>query len=642
MSKSKATVNVRSRNADTSSDSDAASSASKSGGVAQTKIRASGSGSSSDSDSSTLPNQLRRPEEAVTTSTRVSRHSRGNSADSSDDDFPTNHDDDDEEDNHGAGRGLETKRMNGMMLLLTFLTSVCGFLFGYDTGYISGALVVIGDDLGAVLSNGDKELVTSATSLGALVAACLGGVLADHFGRKWIISFANVLFIAGAAMQTAAHGLWTMIGGRFVMGWGVGLASLLAPLYISEMAPSRFRGRLVVINVLAITGGQLLAYAISVGLAHVDNGWRILVGLSMIPAAAQMVVFVFMPDTPRYLVSRGRVDAARRVLQRVYSGSDPQEIEDQLEELVKYNLGSDSYVDGRGVFDGAQQDSPDQVVARATDGAPGKRGARRGRLRRWAVRTLRPYYEIVAVPSHLRAVVITCGLQGIQQFSGFNSLMYFSATIFESVGFENPTSVALIVAGTNFVFTVVAFLTIDRVGRRRILLCTVWGMALGLVINAIAFHFLVFTVSDSGGLVGDPANRDSPWSAVVIFAMLLYVAFYAAGIGNVPWQQGEMFPTRVRGAGTSLATATNWAGSLVVSATFLTMLERITPTGTFALFAGLCATGQVFVFLLYPETAGLTLEEVQTLLARGFSVRESVEMNKARRLEIARRDREDS
>ncbi|VVT55134.1 uncharacterized protein SAPINGB_P004444 [Magnusiomyces paraingens] len=566
--------------------------------------------------------------------------------------------DDDLDDGHEGNNNntLETGQMNLMMVILTFLTSVCGFLFGYDTGYISGALVVIGNDLGDTpLTSGNKELITSATSLGALVAACLGGVLADQFGRKWVISFANVLFIAGAGMQAGAHTLWTMVGGRFVMGWGVGLASLVAPLYISEMAPSRFRGRLVVINVLAITGGQLVAYSISVGLSHVNNGWRILVGLSMIPAAMQMVVFIFMPDTPRYLVSRGRVETARRVLSQVYGKvCREQEIEDKLEELIKYNLGQDSYVDGRGTFEqgfeqngngngrggvgvGVEDSMDENTARRATNNAPNKRNIR-GRLRRWGFRTLAPYYEVLSVGANFRAVVITCGLQGIQQFSGFNSLMYFSGTIFESVGFEDPTTVSLIVAGTNFVFTIVAFMAIDKIGRRRILLWTIPGMAVGLVINAIAFHFLKFTISKSGGLVGDASNKDSRWAGVVIFAMLFYVAFYAVGTGNVPWQQSEMFPTRVRGAGTSLATATNWAGSLVISSTFLTMLRNITPTGTFALFAGLCVTGVIFVYFVYPETAGLTLEEVTGLLATGFNVKESERLSRERTAEISARE----
>ncbi|KAF5103147.1 hypothetical protein D0Z03_000285 [Geotrichum reessii] len=496
-----------------------------------------------------------------------------------------------------ANTSIENRHMNPMVFALTILTSVCGFLFGYDTGYISGALVVIGSDLGKELTSGNKELITSATSLGALIFALIGGPLADWAGRKWVISGANILFIIGAIIQVSAHRLWAMIVGRFIMGWGVGLASLVAPLYISEMAPARFRGRLVVINVLAITGGQLVAYAISAGLYHISNGWRILVGLSMVPAAFQMVLFIFMPETPRYLIRRGRVDEARKVLMRTYQDSSTDEIEDKIDELVKYNL----FVD---------------------------EGSNSGFA--WLQRWKDGLIEVHRVPSNFRAVVITCGLQGIQQFSGFNALMYFSATIFQSVGFNNPTSVSLIIAGTNFVFTLVAFACIDRIGRRRILLVTIVGMIAGLVLASVCFHFIKLDLNSNH----NDQSKHGAWSAIVIIAMLLYTAFYAGGIGNVPWQQSEMFPMKVRGVGTSLATATNWAGSLVISSTFLTMLQRVTPTGTFAFYSGLCLLGWIFVYFFYPETAYCTLEEVQSLLTGGFNVKESVERNKIRRREM--------
>lgn len=487
---------------------------------------------------------------------------------------------------------IDKRGMNPMVFALTILTSVCGFLFGYDTGYISGALIVMGNDLGVELTTGRKEFITAATSLGALIAACVGGPLADWAGRKWVISGANILFIVGAIIQVSAHTLWTMIVGRFVMGWGVGLASLVAPLYISEMAPSRFRGRLVVINVLAITGGQLIAYAISAGLYHTNNGWRILVGLSMIPAAVQMVLFIFMPETPRYLIRRGRIDEARKVLMRTYQNSSSEEVETKMEELIRYNV-----ADGLG-----------------------------DKSRSWLKKWTSTWVEAHRVPSNLRAVIITCGLQGIQQFSGFNALMYFSATIFQSVGFDNPTAVSLIISGTNFVFTLLAFICIDYIGRRRILLSTIWGMALGLIVAAIAFHFLHIDLDGSETNVAR-----NGWSIVVIISMLVYVAFYASGIGNVPWQQSELFPMNVRGIGTSLATATNWAGSLIISATFLTMLENVTPTGTFAFYAGLCVLGEIFVFFFYPETANCSLEEVQELLDGGFNIKQSIAKSKERK-----------
>nr|SIP56008.1 putative Sugar Porter [Yarrowia alimentaria] len=484
---------------------------------------------------------------------------------------------------------LEAEKISPFVFILVALASISGFLFGYDTGYVSGALVVIKEDLGKALTNGDKELITSATSLGALLGGVIAGAMCDFFGRKWVITFANILFLVGAAIQCGAHTVWTMIGGRFVMGWGVGIASLCAPLYISELAPTRIRGRLVVLNVLAITAGQLVAYAIGAGMAHVNQGWRILVGLSMVPAFAQMVMFIFMPETPRYLVRKNRLEEARAVLARTYATTDDALVDAKLRELMLHNQYKET----------------------------GLSAPQRAR---------NTFRELYGVPSNLRALIIACGLQGIQQFCGFNSLMYFSATIFEVVGFDNATAVSIIVAGTNFVFTIVAFMVIDRIGRRRILLGTIWGMSLGLVVNAIAFHFLDKEKANNPKHEVDKEHI-SGWAYVVLVAQLVYVAFYATGIGNVPWQQSELFPISVRGIGTGMATATNWAGSLIVSSTFLTMLENITPTGTFSFYAGLCAVGEVFVYFLYPETSGMDLEQIQQLLTGGFNIKESIRLS---------------
>ncbi|KAK7204812.1 Myo-inositol transporter [Myxozyma melibiosi] len=486
-----------------------------------------------------------------------------------------------------AGVDIESGRPNPFVFLLVILVSFSGFLFGYDTGYISGALTSMGTDLGHELSDGDESFITSATSLGALLGGIIAGSLADVLGRKWVTLGANTLFIIGAAIQTASHTVWTMIAGRFIMGWGVGIASLIAPLYISEMAPSRFRGRLVILNVLAITGGQVIAYAIGAGLESVDNGWRILVGLGILPAAVQMAMFILMPETPRFLVSRGRTEEAKRVIRWIYSPRNAVVSEDLVEKKVKLLE----------IFNNEQH--PEWSRAR--------------RLR-YAVR------QLVVIPENMRAVIIACMLQGIQQFSGFNSLMYFSSSLFAMVGFNHPTAVSIIVAGTNMAFTIIAFILIDRIGRRRILLFTIPCMAISLVIAAIAFHYL-------------PANAtgSNPWAICILVFMMCYVASYASGIGNVPWQQSELFAMQVRGLGTSLATATNWAGNLVISSTYLTMMDNITPSGTFGLFAGLCMLGWIGVLFMYPETAYLTLEDIQGLLKGGFGIKKSQKMSREQR-----------
>lgn len=477
--------------------------------------------------------------------------------------------------------------------LLTVLVSLTGFMFGYDTGYISSALVTIGKGLGKNLIHTDKELITSVSSLGALLAALVAGILADLIGRKRMILVSNVLFIIGVTLQITAHEVTTMVQGRFIAGLAIGLGSLIAPLYVSELAPTKYRGRLVVINVMGLTIGQLIAYAVGAGIGDVHNGWRIMGGLALIPSVIQLIMFMFMPDTPRYLIMKNRLEELSEVLQRIYKDADLSAIDAKVQEL---DLANDE-IDGS------------QVLSK----------------------TWNSIKEIHRVPSNLRALIIGCGLQGIQQFTGWNALIYFSATIFESIGFTNPRLVSTCIAGTNCLCTTFAFFVIDRIGRRKILLLGLPLMMCALTGCGILFYFLgIDFTRESLAAYSSTGGGVSFWGVAVIVSFTLYASGFSVGIGNVPWQQSELFPQNVRGVGASYATATNWAGSLIMSSTFLSMMDRLTATGTFLLFAVLTFFSILFVYFLYPELTGLDLEEVQCVLAGGFNVEMSLEMSKAR------------
>lgn len=488
-------------------------------------------------------------------------------------------------------------RPSVLVIILTILSSISGFMFGYDTGYISSALVAIGEDFGHPLSYGQEQFITAATSLGALIFSIISGLFVDFVGRKPVLMFSTIMFVVGAIIQCAAQNVWTMIGGRFVMGFGVGIGSLIAPLYISEMAPSRFRGRLVILNSLGCTGGQLVAYAVGAGLSHVNNGWRILVGLSMIPPTLQFVAFLFLPDTPRYLIMNDKFDAAEAVLKKTHPNVSEASIKAKIIQMKQQQLEDDADINIK--------DSKNP-------------------FKKW----WRCVVELHTVGPYFRALFLACALQAIQQMTGFNSLMYFSATIFKAIGFDNATAVSLIVAGTNFLFTIIAFFTIDKFGRRRMLLFSLPLVVGFLVLNAIAFHFINIKFNDNSAVV---QGNHHAWGIVIIVAMILYTASYAIGIGNVPWQQSELFPQKVRGVGTAYATATNWSGSLIISSTFLTMLKNITPTGTFSLFAGFGFLSFLLVLFCYPELSNLELEDVQDVLTGGFHIKKSLLMAKARK-----------
>ncbi|KAK6465105.1 myo-inositol transporter [Scheffersomyces coipomensis] len=481
---------------------------------------------------------------------------------------------------------------SSLVIILTLASSISGFMFGYDTGYISSALVMIGTDLShKYLTSGEKEFITSATSLGALIGAIIAGLSTNIFGRKKVLLLSNIIFVIGTIIQLAAKTVWTMIIGRFVLGLGVGIASLISPLMLSELAPSKYRGRLIVTNCMFITGGQLIAYLINWGLTNVNHGWRVSVGLCMVPPVVQFVLFCFLPDTPRYYIINGRYDRAKEVIRKIHHSPSDAFVNATVDDIIATN----SIVPGN---------TPAQQI--------------------W--NSIKLIHTNVA---NFRALILACGLQGIQQFTGFNSLMYFSPTIFETIGFHNPTAVSIIIAATNFVFTGVALLVIDRVGRRRILVLAIPVMVIAMIVCAVAFHYVHIDFGSDIKVVG---SGISGWGVVIIIGMVLFVASYAIGIGNSAWTGVELFSDiNVRSIGAMYAAGTNWAGSLVIASTFLTMLENITPTGTFAFFGGLCVLSFFFVYFLLPEVSGLELEETTEFLSTGFNVRQASALSKQRK-----------
>ncbi|KAI0795722.1 general substrate transporter [Abortiporus biennis] len=491
------------------------------------------------------------------------------------------------------------ERTTWFVWLLVACTSISGLLFGYDTGVISGALVTIGSDLGpAELSSGQKELITSATTLGALLGGLVAGILSDFLGRRPVLGIADIIFIGGAIGQAVCHTVWSMIGCRFIIGVGVGLAACVAPLYIQELSPTRLRGRMVVLNVVAITGGQVVAYGIDAAFENVHSGWRWMVGLGAVPAAIQCFFLFFLPESPRILIRRGNVDAARAVMRRVYARATTEQIDLKVKVL-------------------------NAAVKRSVEIAN-------------TTTLIERIGSILRNPVNRRALIVSCGLQAQQQLSGFNTLMYYSATLFKEIGFDQPTAVGLIVSGTNFVFTLFALKYIDIIGRRKIMIFSAPGMVIGMTLASIAFHYL--TLKTGGNLI-DGTQYSNAWSAIVLLAMIFYVASYATGLGNVPWQQGELFSLDVRGIGTSFATTTNWAMNLLIGSTYLSLMDRITPAGAFGFYAGLCLLGWIFDLLCFPETAGLSLEEVQLVFQNGFGIKESEKLRKEKR-ELLKKEKE--
>ena len=438
--------------------------------------------------------------------------------------------------------------------LIAGVAALGGLLFGYDTGVISGALLFIRQEMS--LSATLQGIVVAIALLGAAIGAAAAGYLSDRIGRRRVILGAGLLFVAGAVISAVVSGVSILLLGRLLVGLAIGVASMLAPLYLAEISPAKDRGAIVSLNQLCITGGILLSYLVGFALAAVTGGWRWMLALGAVPGIILAAGMLVLPESPRWLAGHGRLQDAENVLRRL-----------------------------RGTADVA-----DEFGALRTD------IAREGRLA-----SLR---ELLA-PHLRRPLVIGIGLAMFQQITGINTVIYFAPTIFQSAGLSSAATAILATAGVggvNVIMTIVAIRLIDRLGRRQLLLWSLGGMALTLFVLAFAFH-----VGTSGHLA---------WIAVASVAA--YVGFFAIGLGPVFWLLiAEIFPLALRGRAMSLSTVAVWGFNLIVSATFLNLVLAIGSAGTFVVYAVLSLVALVFVFLIVPETKGLSLEQIEEAIEAG-------------------------
>ncbi|KAF5689914.1 myo-inositol transporter [Fusarium circinatum] len=469
-----------------------------------------------------------------------------------------------ENDTKGGQDFIEDSAPGLFLDLCVVATAIGGMLFGYDTGVISGVLVVLGDDLdGRLLTPSNKELITALCAAGAFIGAIIAGITADKYGRKPAIWFASVLFTIGAVVQAASYTLVQMCVGRVLVGLGVGSASMIIPLYIAEIAPAKYRGRMISIDMVFLATGSLLAYAFDAAFYKVPHGWRYMVGLGGLPSILLGVLLFWCPESPRQLCFHNRSDECLQVLQRMYPTANDTQVAQMMTD-IQYGVTQAKAIN-------------EEISVRQS------------------------LKSLVTVPANRRAAIVACGLMATQQLCGFNTMMYYSSTLFQIVVFDNPIAVGTIVTATNWIFTFASIFLIDRVGRRRLLLWTMWGMPVFLLLAAGVFTKI-------------PIDR------------------YAAGLGCVPWQANEFLPMEVRAMGTMMINMCNWGPDIIVSSTFLSMMRGISPSGTFGFYAALSFIGFVFVFFCYPEAAGMTLEEIRVVFEHGFGVRYAEEWRKQRKL----------
>ncbi|MFR9730491.1 sugar porter family MFS transporter [Saccharopolyspora sp. MS10] len=450
----------------------------------------------------------------------------------------------------------------GHVVMIASAAALGGFLFGYDTSVINGGVDAIQDhfQVGSAMTG----LVVSSALLGSAVGAAIAGGLADRIGRIRVMQLAAVLFVISAIGSALPFAIWDLAIWRIVGGIAIGIASVIAPAYIAEVAPAEYRGRLTSLQQLAIVLGIALSQLVNYGLAAAAGGsasaelgpmqaWQWMLAVAAVPALVYLVVSSMIPESPRYLVAAGRDDEARGVLARI----EPGDVDAKIANI------------------------------RA---ALGEHKPRLSELRgRFGV---------------LPIVWVGMAIAALQQFVGINVIFYYSSSLWQSVGIEESSSLllSLFTSIVNIVGTFIAIALVDRIGRKPLLVIGSIGMAVSLAVTGWAFSF--------AQVVGEDAVLPPGWGVVALISASAFVLFFASSWGVVMWVLlGEMFPPRIRAAALAVGTMTNWVANWLVTVSFPSMRDWNLPA-TYFMYALFALISLVFVLRYLKETNGRSLEEM--------------------------------
>jgi MFS transporter, SP family, xylose:H+ symportor len=469
--------------------------------------------------------------------------------------------------------GKESETNTSLIIGLTFVATLGGLLFGYDTAVISGAVTSIDayfiNPLGLeeTARNTLSGWTISSALFGCIGGAAIAGWVSTAMGRKGGLILAGILFLLGSLGsawpefgfgtigEMGPKALYPFIAYRILGGVGVGVASMLSPLYIAEISPSAIRGRLVSFNQLAIVGGILLVYIVNTYVAYQGDdawvkstGWRYMLASEAIPSTILLILLMFVPDTPRWLVQRGRNDEAYQGLRKVMGESDARSILSEIQASL---------------------------------------AEKSGRLLSYG----------------LPVIVIGVLISVFQQFVGINAVLYYAPLMFSNMGAATDTAMlqTVIVGSANVIFTVVAIVTVDKWGRKPLLVTGAFIMAAAMI--ALGCLFNAQTVG-LGALV----------------AVVVYIAGFALSWGPVAWVMlSEMFPNSIKSKAMGLAVAAQWIANLVVSTSFKVIdgnsaLNAMFHHGfAYWIYGGMSVLAALFVIRYVPETKGRHLEAIQEL-----------------------------
>ena len=456
------------------------------------------------------------------------------------------------------------------LIFLSVVAALGGFLFGYDAAVISGTI----SQVTARFSLDEIQVgwFVGCALIGSIIGVLMAGKLSDRWGRKVTMLVAAVFFSVSGIACAFVGSLEQLVVARILGGIGIGVVSIVSPLYISEVSIAQYRGRLVSLYQLAVTIGFLGAYLTNFQLLHfsqsgavlnagwmnlvfVSEVWRGMLGFCSLPAILFFCIIFFIPESPRWLILKGRDERAVRIFRKIYLSEV--EVDTQLQD-TKSVVQSETKSD----------------------------------------------WKFLLQPGIFKAVLIGAAIAILGQFMGVNAVLYYGPTIFEEAGLSGGDALfsQVLVGIVNVVTTIIAVFIIDKVGRKKLVYYGVSGMVLSLLLIGFYFHF-----SESMGLP----------NSFLLFFFLFYVFCCAISISAVIFVLlSEMYPTRIRGMAMSIAGFALWIGTYLVGQLTPWMLQNLTPAGTFFLFAVMCVPYMLIVWKLVPETTGKSLEEIERYWTR--------------------------